>query len=673
MKYNKKTGETVDCDGGKDDDGREDDFFEVEEATGEQFMSVRPWLGQIIEPDEHNPVNPDKPSVQYDLEYVYGYRCADSKQNVYWNNAGSAVYMTAALGVILDPQSNTQKFFGGGEVDNTAKNVANDQAHHTDDVMCIRVDNARTTAVSGQVGSKPTIFTWDACTGEKKQRIKIAKGARGIKACAINDDGWVAAVDLHNEHQVYVFDNQGNQVLKQKGDTNMIHDVCWDNKPGSKRFSTAGKKHMYFWDASDATGDKKKGIFGSNEQTSFSGTAWDSNGLCYSGGSNGKIYVWGGDGGRMCEKTIDGLHKGFVCAIRFAEGKLWTGAKDGKVHCIDTTTHQSTRCIEVGSLVRAIDCMGDKLLIGQRDGTITCMQGDNKMEIMHSHDNGEVWGLAQTSSGTIVTSGDDNKVMMWDPESRKMTKCSKVTDRSEKSRRGRASTMSRMPDSKCSRAVAINDSFIAIAGNDGAVTVRAVGQPDMDIKTMKDSTEWIEVMSFSPDGAYLAVGSHDNATYVYRTSDWGLQSKCNKHSSYIMALDWCCESKTLRTNCGAYELLFFTAASGEQDPSGRSNYKNTAWATTTCKFLWQTEGIYPSGCDGTHINSVCGSNDKQILATGDDYGLVNIFNDPCRKGGIPRCYRGHSEHVVRVMFGAGDQRLFSVGGYDQTLMQWKKC
>jgi len=59
--------------------------------------------------------------------------------------------------------------------------------------------------------------------------------------------------------------------------------------------------------------------------------------------------------------------------------------------------------------------------------------------------------------------------------------------------------------------------------------------------------------------------------------------------------------------------------------------KNTVWATVTCKFLWQTTGIYPSGTDGTHVNSVCGSADKMFLATGDDYGLVNIFNDPCIK------------------------------------------
>ena len=61
------------------------------------------------------------------------------------------------------------------------------------------------------------------------------------------------------------------------------------------------------------------------------------------------------------------------------------------------------------------------------------------------------------------------------------------------------------------------------------------------------------------------------------------------------------------------------------------------------------------------------------MATGDDYGLVNLFRDPVIKG-KPRCYRGHSEHVVRVKFSCGDDaRLYSIGGYDQTLMQWKKC
>jgi hypothetical protein len=57
--------------------------------------------------------------------------------------------MTAALGVILDTGSNTQKFFGGGVVDNTAKNVANDENAHTDDITSLSISEDRTIAVSG--------------------------------------------------------------------------------------------------------------------------------------------------------------------------------------------------------------------------------------------------------------------------------------------------------------------------------------------------------------------------------------------------------------------------------------------------------------------------------------------------------------------------------------------
>lgn len=95
-----------------------DAMFEVVDAgAGEQFMAVKPWLGAIKEPASHPPVNARPPDAAFGLEHVYGYRCEDSRQNVYFNNNGEAVYMTAALGVVLNIKSNTQKFFGGGMVD----------------------------------------------------------------------------------------------------------------------------------------------------------------------------------------------------------------------------------------------------------------------------------------------------------------------------------------------------------------------------------------------------------------------------------------------------------------------------------------------------------------------------------------------------------------------------
>lgn len=187
---------------------------------------------------------------------------------------------------------------------------------------------------------------------------------------------------------------------------------------------------------------------------------------------------------------------------------------------------------------------------------------------------------------------------------------------------------------------------------------------------LEDSAEWIECMTFSPDQRYLAVGSHDNYIYIYDAQDsFSLVGKCKGHSSYITAVDFSQDGQYLRSNCGAYELLFWKIPSCDQDPSGRSNTKSTAWATQTVKFCWSSEGIYPKGTDGTHVNSVTTNADQTLLYTGDDFGLVSVFNNPCRFGSIPRSYRGHSEHVTRVVEG---DKILSAGGQDKAVLQWIK-
>merc|ERR1712060_1008856 len=215
-------------------------------------------------------------------------------------------------------------------------------------------------------------------------------------------------------------------------------------------------------------------------------------------------------------------------------------------------------------------------LLDSSAATSSPMADGSKKDVMKSHSDGEVWGLDQQADGTVVTSGDDNKVMFWDPATRTHQKTCKVSDRTKTVRRG-ASTLSDYPAAQQSRAVAVNGDWIAVSSNDGPVSIRAASDPSTEAHLLSDPKEWNEVMAFSPCNAYLAVGSHDNFIYVYSTADWSLTGKCRGHSSYIMALDWCKESKYIRSNCGAYELLFFTVPDCAQDPSGRSNTKGTAW------------------------------------------------------------------------------------------------
>lgn len=67
------------------------------------------------------------------------------------------------------------------------------------------------------------------------------------------------------------------------------------------------------------------------------------------------------------------------------------------------------------------------------------------------------------------------------------------------------------------------------------------------------------------------------------------------------------------------------------------------------------------------------SKNQTIIATGDDYGLVNTYRSPCKEDHKARSYRGHSEHVTNVkIYGDEMQTMLSLGGQDQTLIQWKK-
>jgi microtubule-associated protein-like 5 len=57
----------------------------------------------------------------------------------------------------------------------------------------------------------------------------------------------------------------------------------------------------------------------------------------------------------------------------------------------------------------------------------------------------------------------------------------------------------------------------------------------------------------------------------------------------------------------------------------------------------------------------------------DDFGLLNIYNYPvCDNSHQARSYAAHSEHVTRAISNADGSKIFTIGGNDKTVMQWKR-
>ncbi len=321
--------------------------------------------------------------------------------------------------------------------------------------------------------------------------------------------------------------------------------------------------------------------------------------------------------------------------------------------------------------------MGNHVAIGCKDGSVYYTNGSSLKQIQWGHAEGEAWGLGISDDGKyFVTSADDNTIKTWDFKSRKCIAQGSISEYNKKAPAGGASSLTKQPDSKCARAIDINESNgnIAVGHNNGWVTIRR-SKDDLDniITTLKDSREWVEVVAYNEEDTRLAVGSHDDNIYIYDVKKkYRLIAKCEGHNSFIVSLDWSLDSSYIRSVDGAHELLFHFADTGEHDPHGVESAKDIAWFNKTTKISWDTQGLTPSSEDGTHINHVHFNKDESLLVSGDDWGLVNIWRAPALPGHKSYCLKGHSEHVVRTYFVKAQkgEPILTIGGYDKAVMMW---
>jgi len=100
----------------------------------------------------------------------------------------------------------------------------------------------------------------------------------------------------------------------------------------------------------------------------------------------------------------------------------------------------------------------------------------------------------------------------------------------------------------------------------GKISVRSLDNFEEKLQTLKDPKFYCEVMKYSPCEKFLAVGSHDMATYIYSISEDGkytLYCHFNKHSSYVSAIDWSSDSQSIRTHGGEHATLYFSIETKE--------------------------------------------------------------------------------------------------------------
>nr|XP_045007323.1 echinoderm microtubule-associated protein-like 3 isoform X4 [Jaculus jaculus] len=533
---------------------------------------------------------------------------------------------------------------------------------------------------------QPVVHIWDSETLLKLQEIGLGAFERGVGALAfsaVDQGAFLCVVDDSNEHMLSVWDcGRGTKLAEIKSTNDSVLAVGFSPRDSSC-IVTSGKSHVHFWNWSGGAGvpgngtlARKQGVFGKYKKPKFIPCfVFLPVGDILTGDSEGNILTWGrsisdsktpGRGGAKETYVITAqahAHEGsiFALCLRRDGTVLSGGGRDRRLvqWGPGLVALQEAEIPEHFGAVRAIaEGLGSELLVGTTKNAL--LRGDLAQgfsPVIQGHTD-ELWGLCtHPFQNRFLTCGHDRQLCLWDGEGHALAWSIDLKE------------TGLCADFHPSGAV------VAVGLNTGRWLVLDTETREI-VSDVTDGNEQLSVVRYSPDGLYLAIGSHDNVIYIYSVSSDGAKSsrfgRCMGHSSFITHLDWSKDGNFIMSNSGDYEILYWDVAGGCKQLRNRYESRDREWATYTCVLGFHVYGVWPDGSDGTDINSLCRSHNERVVAVADDFCKVHLFQYPCARAKAPsRMYGGHGSHVTSVRFTHDDSYLVSLGGKDASIFQWR--
>ncbi|XP_037536437.1 echinoderm microtubule-associated protein-like 4 isoform X2 [Nematolebias whitei] len=638
------------------------------------FMRGRP-ITMFIPSDVENydDVRIELPPERLKLEWVYGYRGRDCRANVYLLPTGEIVYFIASVVVLFNYEERTQRHYLG----------------HTDCIKCLAIHPDKIRIATGQIAGvdkdgralQPHVRVWDSVSLSTLQVIGLGTFERGVGSLAFSkaDSGQhLSVIDDCNDHMLTVWNWQKKSKIAEIKTTNEVVLAVEFHPTDPNLIITCGKSHIFFWTWNGNSLVRKKGLLGNCDKTKFiQCLVFLSTGDILTGDSRGDLLVWSrssaetapGKGPRAFQisRKVEGPEGSSIfCMCDMRSGTLLTGGgKDRKITLWDHEL-RADREIEVPDKYGAIRALsegkGEEFLVGTSRNFILRGTFNDGFQVEVQGHTDELWGLAtHPSKQQFLTCAQDGLVSLWNSLDHSL-QWSRPLDEIEH-------------DSGHCADFHPSGAVVAIGTHSGRWFVLDAETTDL-VGIHTDGNEQLSVMRFSVDGSMLAVGSHDNFIYLYTVSDRGRKysrcGKCTGHSSYITHLDWSPDNHYIMSNSGDYEILYWDVTNGCELIRNRSECKDIDWATYTCVLGFHVFGVWPEGSDGTDINALMRSNNRNVIALADDFCKVHLFAYPCSKPKAPsRKYSAHSSHVTNVSFLFNDTHLISTGGKDTSIMQWR--
>ena len=658
------------------------------------------WRDKIIAPTRPGNHMKGVPEASLHLDHVYGFNTQGMRNNVVYNCNGDLVYPCSRIGVVQKRVAGSQVFFD----------------RHSDRISAFALSRDGKYAATGQHGHKSIVAVWCAVSGETLQILPDLQ-QNGSSAITFSKSSSIIAVaGLDDDHSISVYDwRQGILLSRGNGGGHHIFQLAF-SLDGTELLQ-CGIKDLKIWDVGAFAASYTRPTYGEFTPPHPEGEELDERGeekeplpaqpVGYAqpflsctyftgrpivGTADGHLYVYTNK--VLMEKVFAHPNGVTVMSSSDANEKLITGGPDGLV-VVRNTNLEKVAAYPVAAYVLSnnlgvisafLHPKDGKILVGIRgaaafeiDMTTSpnfneAVEGDDEHEekeitsfvadttvLVKGHHSRETWGLdVHPSDDLFITSGDDGMLHVWDVRHRDVQKSINVEVPSRcvtYSPNGEMIAIGFGSDAKKSEK---DGAFIVIATHGYKI-----------IHEGKDSSEPIRSVRFSPNSTVLAVASEDTRIYIYNVEDaFSKRATVDMHRAPVMEMDFSTDGQfiysTDSTNCA----LYCDASTGESI-SKVDSMRDETWATVSSIATWSTQGSWLIQPTGLEPSCVSISHDEKYLMIGNNGGRLQLVNFPCPAGCGFSDQVGHSGHIAKVKWLAGDTTVLSIGARDNVIMQWR--
>lgn len=391
-------------------------FYEENMTAAIENGAVRPWLTNIVPPLVEIDENTELPKYSLKIDHVFGYRNDDTRQNCCFLSEDQIIYTTASLGIIQNIDDLSQIIFGGND-------ASGKRTCHDNDIMSIAYYSGEISMVAtGQRSLKPLILVWSPYD----PNVIFAKfhqtlGSKEVSGIDFAYGGlYLGSYGRDPGNSFFIFHIQSRTLYwtAETGSDKPLFDLKFN--PYENEFCVCGENKVIFCGLEKKT--LKNVVEGSNNKKLkseiFTTIAYIDDRICAIGSLSGTLYLFK----RQKLYRMISITSGSIGIIKFlpSEEKLFISVSKLKVYIYNTHKRRYNKLdsIKTENIVNSLDVNEDgSILMGLKNGNIQILHYKEKNKrtdiICKSHSVGSVRGLDFISDKHAITTGEDNKILLW--------------------------------------------------------------------------------------------------------------------------------------------------------------------------------------------------------------------------------------------------------------------